>query len=85
MNCSDIADHVSRKITEMGSFGKILYPAIHASYKFSHLVNVTPALLPEDYMGRCKLTHTFNQKIQIVPLKLMSKNIVFFLLKSRAF
>lgn len=39
----------------MGNSGKLFYPVIHASYKFSHLAIMTPALTPEDYTRRCNV------------------------------
>lgn len=50
---SEVADRVTKTVTDMSNSGKLFYPVIHASYKFSHLASMTPALTPEDYTRRC--------------------------------
>ncbi|CAB0030101.1 unnamed protein product [Trichogramma brassicae] len=47
---SDVADLVSKKVSDVQELGKDFYPVIHATYKFSHLAETTPPLSPEDYM-----------------------------------
>ncbi|XP_011505188.1 PREDICTED: transferrin isoform X1 [Ceratosolen solmsi marchali] len=47
---SEVADRVLKSITDMERSGKAFYSIVHASYKFSHLKNVVPALIPEEYM-----------------------------------
>ncbi|OXU29059.1 hypothetical protein TSAR_015174 [Trichomalopsis sarcophagae] len=68
---SDAADRVTKTVTDMGNSGKLFYPVIHASYKFSHLANMTPALTPEDYTRRCNSNffthHMLKENIVQVP------------------
>ncbi|KAJ8684290.1 hypothetical protein QAD02_020082 [Eretmocerus hayati] len=49
---SDVADHVVKLVSEDGASGKLFYPMIHASYRFSHLANLTTPLTPDEYMRR---------------------------------
>ncbi|XP_014221895.2 transferrin-like [Trichogramma pretiosum] len=46
---SDVADLVSKKVSDVQELGKDFYPVIHATYKFSYLASTRP-LSPEDYM-----------------------------------
>ncbi|XP_014208083.1 transferrin-like [Copidosoma floridanum] len=49
---SDAVERVINKIADMNDAGKKFYPVIHASYKFSHLVNLTTPVDAEGYMKR---------------------------------
>lgn len=51
----EVADLVTKYVVDNDSFDKGFHPVIHASYRFSHLANMTQPLTPEDYIRRCEL------------------------------